>query len=67
MVCPQNELLQLRNTFIQNLNLINLNFQFLDKKSIFPDMILMADRSIVITTSKHFFNVLKMYNLLVLQ
>ena len=66
MVCPQNELLQLRNTFIQNLHLINSNFQFLEK-SIFPDMILMADRSIIITTSKHFFNVLKLYNLLVLQ
>ena len=35
MICPPNEFLQLRNTFIQNRNLINSYFQFLDKKSLF--------------------------------
>ena len=68
MVCPQNEFLRLRNTFIQSLNFINSKFQFLDKKSLLPYIILMADRSIITITSTYFFNsVLKLYNLLIEQ
>ena len=67
MVCAQKEVLKLRKTFIQNLNLMNSNFQFLNKKSIFPYMILMADRSIITIISTYFSNVLKLYNLLIKQ
>ena len=39
-LCPQCEYLLLRNTSMQNLNLINSNFQFLDKRFLLSYIIL---------------------------
>ena len=62
MVCPQHEFLHLRTTFLTDLNMINSNFQLLDKKSLFSYIISMADTSIRKITSTYFFNVFKLYN-----
>ena len=62
MVCPHHEFLKLRTTYLQSINLINSNFQLLDKKSLFSYIISMADKSIIIITSIFFYNLLKLYN-----
>ena len=62
MVCPQHEFLHLRTTFLTDLNMINSNFQLLDKKSLFSYIISTADTSISTITSTYFFNVFKLYN-----
>ena len=62
MVCPQHEFLHLRATFLTDLNMINSNFQLLDKKSLFSYIISVADTSISTIYSTYFFNVFKLYN-----
>ena len=62
MVCPQHEFLHLRTTFLTDLNMINLNFQLLDKKSLFSYIISMTGTSISTITSTYFLNVFKLYN-----
>ena len=45
----------MRNTFLENLNLVNSNFQFLHKKFLFSSTILMAGRSIITINLTYFF------------
>ena len=65
MISPHNDFSKVKNSSLQNLSLINSNFESFNKKSLFRYLVCMADKNYITNVvASHFFKVFKIFSAL---